>query len=166
MAARSRSQASQDLDDRDDDNFRDEVSVNEDVAQAFPQKRSSPFPWFLLAVVTIFSASAGYLGYTKLMEQQQTIQNLVKSRDEAVAKIQKAEAEVAGSKAAHENLQKQISDLEAKLKEQSAGGQVVSASGTAPADATTTAAAKEPESKATSVSKKKSTTRKKKSTRR
>jgi hypothetical protein len=165
MAARSRSQARQDLDDRDDDNFRDEVSVNEDMAQAFPQKRSSPFPWFLLAVVIIFSASAGYLGYTKLMEQQQTIQNLVKSRDEAVAKIQKAEAEVAGSKAAHENLQKQISDLEAKLKEQSAGGQVVSASGTASAEATT-AAAKEPEPKATAVSKKKSTTRKKKSTRR
>jgi hypothetical protein len=119
-------------------------------------------------VVIIFSASAGYLGYTKLMEQQQTIQNLVKSRDEAVAKIQQAEAEVAGSKAAHENLQKQISDLEAKLKEQSAGpgGQVVSASGTAPADGTTTAAAREAEPKATAVSKKKSTTRKKKSTRR
>jgi len=122
MSPRSSNRDRADYDERDDQNeVRDEVSypaADDDASsEETPPKKASSLPWFLLVVVMLFSGAAGYLGYTKLMEQQEANEALKKARDEALASVKDMSAKLNGANAAQDNLQKQIGELQGQLKE-------------------------------------------------
>lgn len=126
----ARSRSRDPIDDRDDDLQHEDAA--DDMENAFPRK-SSPLPWLLLIIVIIFSAAAGYLGYTKLVEQQDALVRFAKDRDAAKAKVAQMEAENAGLKKESETYAKQVSDLSAQLKAAQEKGATASADGTKPA---------------------------------
>jgi len=121
MAPRSPKRDSADYDERDDPNeVRDEVSypaADDEVPEEFRPKKPSPLPWILLVAVLLFSSALGYLGYSRLTEQQEANEALKKARDEAVASVKDMSAKLNGATAAQDSLQKQIGELQGQIKE-------------------------------------------------
>jgi len=111
-----------------DDDFRDEdvepsSPEPEDVENDFaPKKKGSALPWFLLAVVVIFSASGGYLAFSTITELKNAVVPLSKAKDEATTKVQQLTADKAGLEAANKKLADQVTALETQLKEKDAKG--------------------------------------------